>query len=142
MNPNNQTHWIYHPKIRAILKTADVSKEEDGLADFSGLDTSGAKTLLGLLEYLDPESLKRTHNASPTQRQMLKTFIAHNGFLGGYIFTSGNDEEAGFDGLSFDEIFLPKTVWETASALSWLIEADEVQEIRLDGTLYLRSWWD
>lgn len=142
MNTNNQTHWIYHPKIRAVLNTADVSEEEDGLADLSGLDASGAKALLTLLEHLDPESLKRTHNASPTQRQLLETCITYDGFLGGYIFTSGDDEEAGFDGLSFDEIFLPKTAWETASALSWLIEADEVHEMRLDGTLYLRFWWD
>jgi hypothetical protein len=141
MNPNNQTHWIHHPKIRAVLNMADVSEEEDGLADLSGLDASGAKALLGLLEQLDPESLSRTHNASPTQRQLLETCVAYDGFLGGYIFTSGNDE-AGFDGLSFDEIFLPKTAWETASTLSWLIEADEVHEMRFDGTLYLRFWWD
>ncbi|MGL4612005.1 MAG: hypothetical protein ACRCYY_20395 [Trueperaceae bacterium] len=117
MNTNNQTHWIYHPKIRAILNAADVGEEEDGLAEFSGLDASGAKALLELLEHLDPESLERSHNASPTQRQMLETCATYDGFLGGYIFTRGNDEEFPFDGLSFDEIFLPKTAWETASAL-------------------------
>jgi hypothetical protein len=75
MNSANQAHWIYHPKIRAILNTADVGEEEDGLAEFSGLDASGAKALLGLLEHLDPESLKQTHNASPTQQQLLETCI-------------------------------------------------------------------
>jgi hypothetical protein len=142
MNTNNQTHWIYHPKIRAILSTADVSEEEDGLADLSGLDASGVKALLTLLEQLDPESIKRTHNASPTQRQLLETCITYDGFLGGYIFTRGDDYEASFDGLSFYEIFLPKTAWETASALTWLIEAAEVHDMRLDGTLYLRFWRD
>ncbi len=64
MNPNNQAHWIYHPKIR---------------------------------------------------------------------FMSGDDENAGFDGLNFDEIFLPKTAWETASALDGHIQ---------DGKLHLRFCWD
>jgi hypothetical protein len=45
---------------------------------------------------------------------MLETCITYDGFLGGYIVTRDNDDEAGFDGLSFDEIFLPKTAWETA----------------------------
>jgi hypothetical protein len=136
-----EPHWIHHPKIRAILETADLSDPEDGLAELSGLDAAGAKALLELLEQLDPASLNRKHNFSPTQRQMLETCITHDGFLGGYVFTRGDDED-GFDGLSFDEIFLPKTAWETASALDWLIEADEVHEMRFDGTLYLRFWWD
>ena len=73
MNTDNQTHWIHHPKIRAILNTADVGEEEDGLAEFSGLDAFGAKALLELLEH--PEILKRTHNASLTQQQMLETLL-------------------------------------------------------------------
>lgn len=142
MKKNTQTHWIHHPKIRAILERANLSDFEDGLAEFSELDAAGAKDLLELLGQLDPESLNRKHNFSPTQRQLLETCITYDGFLGGYAFTRGDDEEDGFNGLSFDEIFLPKTAWETASALSWLIEADEVHEMRFGGTLYLRFWWD
>ena len=54
-----KTNNHYHPKICTIFSTADVSEEEDGLANFSGLDASGAKALLTLLKQLDLESLKR-----------------------------------------------------------------------------------
>lgn len=130
-------HWIYSPDVQAILNEVQVESAEDGLAEFAGLDASGAKALLGLLEHLGPNSLERRHNFSPTQRELLQACIRYDGLLSGFIFTRSGDE-----GLSIDEILIPSQGWSTASALSWMIDSDEVCEIEIEGKKYLRFWWD